>query len=756
MNEDVTLPLDDDETRGGPPRSPDAVVEPRTMWGSFRLLERVGYGGFGEVYRAWDPSLEREVALKLLLANGAGAAQSEDEYKAMLREARALASVRHPNIVSVYGIDRHDGRVGFWTDFVKGKTLSVLVGSQGPFGDREATLIGLDVARALSAVHRAGILHRDIKAENVMREEGGRILLMDFGLSALPVGQTNIAGTPNYMAPELWQGMPASVESDIYSMGCLLYFLVTGEYAAKLGGLTTKEITEAITKRRPLMDVRPDLPDLFLQTVSKAMESDPAKRFTSAGQLAAALSECLGMTPSAKRVASSFDAVKTQVRQRWLIPIVGAALVLGVVAFKTPAVRQWLHPESGSGGPPVAVGISASTNDQYLKARGLLKKSYKDANVAEAVGIFQQILNDNPGFALAESGLGYAYFTQYRNSRDEKQLALAKQATDDALSRQADMALALATRGLIQAKTGDPQLAKQDAEQATHSDPHSAEAFAALAEAYDALGRKQDAIDALQHAMDLDPDNSMLPVRMGNFYLSDGKLDEAAGQWQNAVKIDPENVFAYFDLGVVNVRLNKLAEAREDYQKVLKAGQDADSYSALGTVSLLEGKYDDAIEMDKKAIEFDQMNPQNWANLGSALIWKGGGHEEAMKAYRRAIELAEVQKMKTPDDAQLLADLADYYAEAGDAEKSPPLARKALVLSPTDPYVLYTTGDAYELLGQRAKAIDLIARALTKGFRTNEFERSPELAGLRGDLEFQNALKKAKEEAVVDSTKKMN
>ena len=188
MDEDLTLDMN---TR---PSAPSDMPAARDAWGRFKLLARVGSGGFGEVYRAWDPDLEREVALKLLLPSPTGNGQTDEEYKAMLREARALASVRHPNIVPVYGIDRHDGRVGFWTDFVKGKTLSALLVSQGPFGYREAVLIGLDVTRALSTVHRSGLLHRDIKAENVMREEGGHILLMDFGLSTLPHGQEDIAG----------------------------------------------------------------------------------------------------------------------------------------------------------------------------------------------------------------------------------------------------------------------------------------------------------------------------------------------------------------------------------------------------------------------------------------------------------------------------------------------------------------------------------------------------------------------------------
>jgi serine/threonine protein kinase len=206
-------------------------------WGSFELVELVGRGSFGEVYRAWDPRLQREIALKLLLP---WSVDNEAQFDVLLREARALASVRHPNIVPIYGVDRHDGLVGFWTDFVHGKTLALLVREQGPFGYREAALIGLDVAKALSAVHRTGLLHRDIKAENVMREAGGRILLMDFGLSALPQWQCELAGTPRYMAPELFAGGQASVASDIYAVGILLFYLVAGQFPAERGAEGSK------------------------------------------------------------------------------------------------------------------------------------------------------------------------------------------------------------------------------------------------------------------------------------------------------------------------------------------------------------------------------------------------------------------------------------------------------------------------------------------------------------------------------------
>src|ERR1019366_8610740 len=109
MDDDPTLPLDESQRGQADP------LAGRDSWGDFRLLARVGHGAFGEVYRAWDPHLQREVALKLLLP---GSVSGDEAYQSLLREARALASVQHPNIVHVYGIDRHDGRVGFWTDFV--------------------------------------------------------------------------------------------------------------------------------------------------------------------------------------------------------------------------------------------------------------------------------------------------------------------------------------------------------------------------------------------------------------------------------------------------------------------------------------------------------------------------------------------------------------------------------------------------------------------------------------------------------------
>ena len=196
-------------------------------WAHLRLLERIGRGAFGEVYRAWDTRLDREVALKLLPADrspGNRAASS------IIHEGRLLAKVRHPNVVSIYGAEQIGDQIGLWMEFVRGHTLEQILDQRKVVSAAEAVDIGLEVCRAVSAVHGAGLLHRDIKAHNVMRAEDGRIVLMDFGTGREleDEASSDLAGTPLYLAPEVLQGQKATVRSDIYSLGVLLYHLVTG------------------------------------------------------------------------------------------------------------------------------------------------------------------------------------------------------------------------------------------------------------------------------------------------------------------------------------------------------------------------------------------------------------------------------------------------------------------------------------------------------------------------------------------------
>ncbi len=228
---------------------PPGAAMPPVRWGALTVLECVGIGSFGRVYRGWDTSLDREVAIKLLRPERL---QSTSGKATVLREGQMLARVRHPNVVAVYGAQEADGSVGIWCEFLRGRTLAELIRRDGPMSPHEATLYGLAVSRALAAVHKAGLLHRDVKAQNVMREQGGRVVLMDFGLgldtSAASPGTGSAAGTPVYLAPEVLRGGPPSVYSDVYALGVLLFYLVTGEFP--VAGESVAELRKAHECRR--------------------------------------------------------------------------------------------------------------------------------------------------------------------------------------------------------------------------------------------------------------------------------------------------------------------------------------------------------------------------------------------------------------------------------------------------------------------------------------------------------------------------
>lgn len=272
----------------------EAGRSPGSAWAHLRIIECIGSGAHSDVYRAWDPSLDREVALKIL--RRVGPAPTADST--IVEEGRLLARVQHANVVAVFGADGVGDSVGVWMELIEGQTLEALLEEHGPFGAHEVSVIGLELCRALAAVHAAGLLHRDIKAQNVMREHRGRIVLMDFGAGReahdIPVSMGgDVAGTPLYLAPEVLRGEAASVGSDIYSLGVLLYHLATNRYPVVAA--THSGLVEAHAKRecRLLRDVRPDYPERLVTTIQRAIAPDPSARFQSAGALEAALVESL-------------------------------------------------------------------------------------------------------------------------------------------------------------------------------------------------------------------------------------------------------------------------------------------------------------------------------------------------------------------------------------------------------------------------------------------------------------------------------
>ena len=339
-------------------RDPDAVGATEVMapvdpaqapasWASLTILEQIGRGGFARVYRARDV-LGRNVALKLfpITQENAGALCSR-----VLREGSLLARIEHANVVTVYGVERSNGCDGLWMQFINGRTLEQELQARGPLSGEEAALIGLDLCKALAAVHSSGLVHRDVKAQNVMREERGRTVLMDFGAGAELAGldrTLEMAGTALYLAPELFDGRAATPASDIYSLGVLLFRLVTREYPVTGVDRFAIENAHRTGQVKRLRDARPDLSTTFVEAVESALSSDPAKRPQTAGELEAALTRRDG------------NGSKTD--RGWnMVKVASALAAMVAIAVAGTLMIKWAGQDAPPPGPSAATKIESPT-----------------------------------------------------------------------------------------------------------------------------------------------------------------------------------------------------------------------------------------------------------------------------------------------------------------------------------------------------------------------------------------------------------
>jgi pimeloyl-ACP methyl ester carboxylesterase len=266
-------------------------------WGDFVLLEELGRGGFGVVHRAWDSGLKRDVALKLIDALRLGGTAGDR----ILYEGQLLARVNHDHVVRVFSAKRIGNEVGLAMELIKGRTLWSLIAEQGPLNAPEAALVGISLCDALAAVHHIGLIHRDVKPSNVMRENGGRIVLMDFGAGVERAtgagGIQEIVGTPAYTAPEVLFGAEATPASDIYSLGVLLFYLVTARHPVQGRGFDQIRDAHLRGVQLSLDECRLDLPARFVNIIERALSRDPTGRYRTPQQFKHELSDAMpGLT----------------------------------------------------------------------------------------------------------------------------------------------------------------------------------------------------------------------------------------------------------------------------------------------------------------------------------------------------------------------------------------------------------------------------------------------------------------------------
>jgi eukaryotic-like serine/threonine-protein kinase len=316
--------------------------------GRYELGELVGTGGMSSVYRAHDRQLERNVALKVLHER----LGADDEHVSRFRhEARAVAQLSHPNVVTVIDRFEEGGRQYIVFEYVDGENLKQLLDRTGPLPVRRALEIALAVADGLAFAHEHGVVHRDVKPQNVLISRNGEIKVTDFGIarsldaeSGLTLTGT-VLGTSSYLSPEQASGLRVTPAADVYSLGVVLYELLAGEVPFPGGNQVVVALKHVNEPPPSLLERRPDVPARLAAAVATALQKDPKQRFASMTAFAAELRACLAEVESADtertmvvppplppRIESAPPATRVARRPRRRMPLLAAVLGVAVVA----------------------------------------------------------------------------------------------------------------------------------------------------------------------------------------------------------------------------------------------------------------------------------------------------------------------------------------------------------------------------------------------------------------------------------------
>lgn len=736
-------------------------------WGHLRVFERIGRGAFGEVYRAWDPTLDREVALKLLpMDGGAGASPASS----VIEEGRLLARVRHPNVVTIYGAERIGQRIGLWMELVKGRTLEQTMEDGAAFTDTQVVGFGLDLCRAVAAVHDAGLLHRDIKMQNVMVAGDGRAVLMDFGTGRELSEKTksNVAGTPLYLAPEVLAGQKATVQSEIYSIGVVLFRLVTGSYPVRASDLAELRRAHANGKRTDVRSARPGLPSRLARVIDRAIDPDPQRRYQSADALEADLAAVHTTRPIVLS-AYAILAVLTLSLSGWL----GWGLRGDGNERVTPAL---------AGRPVIAVlpfkNLSAEAGSDYF-ADGLTDEIIRNLAVIDGIDVRSQTSSfffKGKERNLRDIGdqLGANLVVEGSVQRDGRQLRINGRlvqvagdvvlwserfdrpvedvfAIQDEISRaivnklrltigrgqrryQTDVAtydLYLRARQLVERRgTESAQQAAQLFEQVIAKDPAFAPAHAGLSDAYALMSNEivpaalsfEEALPLMRRAavraLELDPLLSEAHAAMGLTYSRERQWENAQKSFRRAIELNPSltQIHTRYSTSTL-LPLGRLDEAEQLLNKALET--DPLSLAVrreLGNLQIIPGRYDEAIANLKRVYAVDPGFTYVDLLLARALTFSGR-LDEAWPIWNTRKEIGW----------QFWA--APAYVTSGQRAKVEDMA--AVPQHPFRQAVLYAA------LGDKDRAFDALNRALdTVPHRVALLLVYPEMASLRDDPRF--------------------
>jgi tetratricopeptide (TPR) repeat protein/tRNA A-37 threonylcarbamoyl transferase component Bud32 len=679
----------------------------RTL-GKYRLIERLGRGGMAEVYRAYQPSLDRDVAIKVMH----GYMVEDDEFVGRFgREARAVASLHHPHIVQMYDFDADAGTYFMVMEYIGGETLKArlerLAAEDRRMPLEEAARNFCALCDALDYAHAQGCVHRDIKPANVMFEND-RLMLTDFGLATIAGGTRftvtgTILGTPAYMSPEQGRGEPGDVRSDIYALGVMLYEVVTGQVPFDADtplAIVYKHLNEPLPIPTQL---NPDIPPAVERVILKALAKAPDDRFQSAGALADALSAAVGgeelpaqvyeivspeplTEPSAETVVTQPPPAKPA-RRKWL-PLVlggaGALLLAGLAAAVILFVLPGLGPGSGDGEEPVGTSVPvagftptaphkkppSSSPDVKVQSEALahyeegVRILFEEMDPRRALPELARAIEIDPGFAEAYHMRGVAHQMMGEYQRAEGDYS-------EAIARKPDLAAAYLDRGrmfLHDLQRDDEALA--DLNMAIEIDPGLAPAYVERARYYMWHGGEERARADAERALELDPNLAEALTMAGEFHYKRFECEEAIPYLSRSVEIMPEDPWPWEMLGQCYHELGQYDKALATYDMGLRANQDevwlrygrAFVHLELGDVEAAMKDFEHALRIDPGFAG---------ARYGRGLAHVASGrYEEAIADFTWVIENAHEDEYVWPYflDTHPLVDRAAAHYELGDVD----------------------------------------------------------------------------------------
>ncbi len=724
-----------------------------TRLGRYEIVAKIGAGGMGEVYRARDTRLERDVAVKVLPEQ---LAQDPDSVVRFQREGRAAAALSHPNIRAIYDVGSDQGIAFAVMELLEGDTLSARI-RVSPLGWREAVEIAVAMATGLAAAHAKGIIHRDIKPSNIFLDTNGGVKILDFGLARVTArtltpahGLTETAtlpgvvmGTVCYMSPEQVRGQPASATSDVFAFGCVLYEMVTG--LRPFEAATNADTMAAILQEPPpaLSASGRHRPAGLDRIITRCLQKTPEDRYATGREVAAALKSlsqelAAGETGPKDLETACYPATKpAEARPEQpsiaVLPFENMSSDKENEYFSDGLADELISALTKVGGLRVAPRTSAfafkgKKEDirkigEQLQVRTVLEGSVRKAgarlrinaqlvNVADSSHLWSETYNRQleDVFAIQDE-IAQNIVRALRVILTEKE----KQAIEKAAAANVQ-AYDFYLRGrqfFHQMRRKGFEFARQMFARAIAVDPDYARAHAGLADCCSLLYTRWDPSEANLReadraslkALELDPDLAEAHVARGLAISLHKQYQQARQEFETAIRLDPNLFEAYYFYARDAQAEGRLVEAAELYEKAAQLRPD--DYQAPG--------YAGAI----------------YAGLGR--------RQEAEASYRCNLERIEKHLDVHPDDARALYLAAIACCRLGDGQKGLDMAARSLAIDPEEPMTLYAVACVYAVLGRIDEGIDCLCKAVAHGYSHKEWiEHDADLDPLRGHPRYQS------------------